>query len=72
MKSKAAAARQGASQTSKAGNQREAGLRAAMLAPLSSSLGNQSKHPGGILLPQRIAVVLAYMLCKAGSVLQRR
>ncbi|KAL3149135.1 hypothetical protein ABBQ32_001972 [Trebouxia sp. C0010 RCD-2024] len=46
MKSKAAAARQAASQPSKAGNQREAGLRAAMMAPLSSSLGNQSKHQG--------------------------
>ena len=39
MRSKAAAAKQAASQPSKAGNQREAGLRAAMMSPLSSNLG---------------------------------
>ena len=39
--SKAAAAKQAASQPTKSGNQREAGLRAAMMAPLSSNVGKQ-------------------------------
>lgn len=45
--SKAAAARQAASQpTKQQGNQREAGLRAAMMAPLSSNLGHHSRPSG--------------------------
>lgn len=45
--SKAAAARQAASQpTKQQGNQREAGLRAAMMAPLSSNVGHYSRPSG--------------------------
>lgn len=46
MRSKAAAAKQAASQPNRAGNQREAGLRAAMMAPLSSNLGRPSDQSG--------------------------
>ena len=49
MRSKAAAAKQAASQPNRAGNQREAGLRAAMMAPLSSNLGRPSDQSGKII-----------------------
>ena len=58
MRSKAAAAKQAASQPNKAGNQREAGLRAAMTSPLSPHFPHPSKPPG-LLAHQALTLCLS-------------
>lgn len=70
MSSKAAAARQAASQPSKQqGNQREAGLRAAMMAPLSSNVGHQFKPSGAAsCLPFTSLLQAPSFLCRKARI----